>query len=542
MIFIKNKNFIYNIINKDLKNKKYKNIITRFAPEPNGYLHIGHIKSIYLNYKISKDYKGKFYLRFDDTNPETSKNKYIKSIIKNIKWLGFNWNGKIKYASDYFELYYKYAKNLIINGWAYVDQLTKKEIKLTKGTLTTLGINSPYRNRTIEKNLELFNKMKNGVFKKGNICLRAKINMKSPNLILRDPVLYRIKYYIHHRTKNKWCIYPTYDFAHCIADSIEKISHSICTLEFINNNILYKWILKKINSKHIPTQCEFSKLNLTFNVTSKRKIKYLIKKKIIKKWNDPRLLTISGLKNRGYTPTIIINFCKSLGISKQENILDISILEKQLKKKLNKNLERRIAIINPIKIYILNIKNKYTFNILKHPLNPTLGTRKITLYSKIFIDKYDFKKIYNEKLNIKKKIKLKYAGILKIIKVKKNTNKKIVFIQCKYIKFNNFKRNNKLKIIHWISIKNSISTKFRLFNKLFNTKYINKKKNLIKNINLNSIIIKKGYIEKNIIKEKNKIFQFEREGYFKYNKKLSNKYKYIIFDRIIELSNNNKFK
>ncbi len=532
-----NKNFIYKIINKDIKNKKYKKIITRFAPEPNGYLHIGHVKSIYLNYKIAKYYNGKFYLRFDDTNPNTEKNIYIKKIKQNIKWLGIKWHNGIKYSSNYFNKYYKYAKILINKGLAYIDEQSKKQIKINKGSFKKNGINSPYRNRSIKENLNLFKNMKKGLYKEGSMCLRAKINMKSNNLILRDPILYRIKYKIHPRTKHKWCIYPMYDFAHCIADSIEKISHSICTLEFQNNRSLYKWIIKNIEVNHIPKQYEFSKLNITYNLTSKRKIKTLIKQNIINGWNDPRLLTISGLKNRGYKPKIILNFCKILGISKQENIINISILNGYLRKYLNKKSERRMCILNPIKIKLINIKKK-KFYIYKNPINPKLGKRKIYLYKYIYIDKNDFKKV-KKKIKKNKKtiyIKLRYAGIIKFTKNIKSNNKNI-YIKCKYYKYNkNFNKKNKIKIIHWISKKKSKKVTFRLFNNLFLKENPNKTKNILKIINKNSILIKKGYIEKNIINN-NKIFQFEREGYFKLNKKLyDNK---IIFDRIIELKNIN---
>ncbi len=524
-----NNNFIYKIINKDIINKKYKKIITRFAPEPNGYLHIGHIKSLYLNYKISKKYNGKFNLRFDDTNPEKEKKKYIYKIKKDIKWLGIKWNGKTKYSSNYFNLYYKYAKILIKKKLAYIDEQSPKEIKNNRGSYIKNGINSPYRNRNIKENLKLFKNMKNGLYKEKKMCLRAKIDMSSKNLILRDPILYRIKYKKHPRTKYKWCIYPMYDFAHCIADSIEKISHSICTLEFDNNRILYYWILKNLKFKHIPKQCEISKLNFSFNITSKSKIKYLIKKKIISNWKDPRLLTIYNLKNKGYKPNIIIEFIKNLGISKQESLININILKKLLKKYININSERRMCVINPIKIKLINLKKKKKIKIYKNPINKKLGKRKIFLHKYIYIDKKDiYKNINNKNKNI---FKLRYSYFIKIKKLKKK-KKKILYIKCKYLKKNKYIINKNIKIIHWISKKNSIKSKFRLFYNLFNTKNPYKKKNILSTINKKSIIIKKGYIEKNIINKK-KIFQFEREGYFKINKKINKKI--IFFDKIIDL-------
>ncbi len=526
-----NNNFIYKIIDKDIKKKKYKKIITRFAPEPNGYLHIGHIKSIYLNYNIAKKYNGKFNLRFDDTNPEKEKKKYINKIIKDIKWLGIKWNGKIKYSSNYFNLYYKYAKILIKNKLAYIDEQSQKEIKKNRGSYTKNGINSPFRNRNIKENLKLFKNMKKGLYSEKSICLRAKINMSSKNLILRDPIIYRIKYKKHPITKYKWCIYPMYDFAHCIADSIEKISHSICTLEFSNNRPLYNWIIKKLKFNHIPKQYEISKLNFSFNITSKSKIKYLIKKKIILNWKDPRLLTIYSLKNKGYKPNLIIKFFKNLGISKQESLIDINLFENFLKKKININSERRMCVINPIKVKLININKKKSFKILRNPVNKKLGKRKIYIYKIIYIDKKDIKKNINNKYN--NLLKLRYAGLIKIKKIKKKKNK-IIYIKCKYLKKkkNNNNNNNKIKIIHWISKKNSLKSKFRLFYKLFNIKNVYKKKNILSIINKKSIIIKKGYIEKNIINKK-KIFQFEREGYFIINKKINKKI--IFFDRIMNL-------
>ncbi len=532
-----NKNFICKIIENDLKNKKYKYIKTRFAPEPNGYLHIGHAKSIYINFEIAKKYNGKCNLRFDDTNPDTEKQIYINSIKKDIKWLGYKWNNKEKYASDYFNIYYNYAIKLIKKGLAYIDELSINNIKKYRGTLNKPGINSPFRNRNIEENIFYFKQMKKGKIKEGKMCLRAKINMYSKNIILRDPIIYRIKYSKHYRTKNKWCIYPMYDFAHCIADSIEKITHSICTLEFQNNKVLYNWILKNINIKHIPKQYEFSKLNITYNITSKRKINILIKNKIIKKWNDQRLLSISGLKNKGYTSESIKNFCNYLSISKKNNLIDIKILEKYLRENLEKNTIRIMGVINPIKIKIINLKNNIIFNVPNHPKNNKLGKRKLTLCKEIYIDINDFKE--KNKKNFKrfvlnKKIKLRYSIIIKAIKIIKNNFNNIKYIKCIYIK--NY--NKKINIIHWISKIDLIKTKFIFFNNILKNKNTNIKFNLLKNINKKSIIIKKGYIDKNILNFKNKIFQLEREGYFKIIKKNISK---LILNKIVSLKNKKNF-
>ncbi len=529
-------NFIYKIINKDLVKKKYKKIITRFPPEPNGYLHIGHVKSIYINFKIAEDFKGKCNLRFDDTNPSIEKKKYIKSIKKDIKWLGFKWYKKVKYTSDYFNTYYKYAKKLIKKGLAYIDELSIKEIKKFRGTLLKPGINSPYRNRNIKDNLILFKKMKKGYFKEGQMCLRAKINMKSEHIILRDPVIYRIKYDKHHRTKKKWCIYPMYDFAHCIADSIEKVTHSICTLEFQNNKFLYNWILKNINVKHYPKQYEFSKLNITYNVTSKRKINKLIKKKIVCGWNDPRLITLSGMRNKGYTPNSIIKFCESLGISKQESWIDINILEKYLKKDLNIISPRIMGVINPFKIICINIKKKYLLNIKvpNHPINKDMGKRKIIFSKEIYIEKKDFKKLFftKKKKLTKNKIRLKYVGLIKPKKIIKNKKNKILYLECKFYKK---KKHKNISIIHWISKKNILKTKIKFYFKLFNSYIPNIKKKYLSSINKKNLKIKYGYVEKSILKNKYKIYQFERIGYFKLNK--ITKKKNIYLNKIISLTN-----
>ncbi len=529
----KKKNFIYKIINHDIKKKKYNKIVTRFPPEPNGYLHIGHAKSIYINFKIAKDYKGKCNLRFDDTNPNTEKKIYIKSIKKDIKWLGYKWHKKTKYTSNYFNIYYKYAKILIKKKLAYVDELSIHEIKKYRGTLTTPGTNSPYRNRNINNNLLLFKKMKKGYYKEGQMCLRAKINMKSKNIILRDPVLYRIKYSKHPKTKNKWCIYPMYDFAHCIADSIEKITHSICTLEFQNNRYLYNWILKHLNIKHKPKQYEFSKLNISYNITSKRIINTLIKKKIIQGWNDPRLITLSGMRNKGYTPKSIKNFCKSLGISKQESTIDINILEKYLRKDLNITSPRIIGIINPFKIILTNINKKYLLNIKipNHPINKKMGKRKIIFSKEIYIEKKDFKKFFFlKKKIIKKKIRLKYVGLIKAKKIIRNKKNKILYLKCKFYKE---KKHKNINIIHWISKKNLLNTKIKFYLKLFNSPYPNKN-NYLSIVNKKSLKIKRGYIEKTILKSKHKIFQFERIGYFKLNKIYNKKKVYL--NEIISLT------
>ncbi|WP_343189831.1 glutamine--tRNA ligase [Buchnera aphidicola] len=535
---IKN-NFICKIIEKDILKNKHIKIRTRFPPEPNGHLHIGHAKSIFINFNIAKIYNGKCNLRFDDTNPYKENIKYINIIKKDIIWLGFKWNKKIKYSSNYFNTFYKYAMLLIKKGLAYVDSLNKFEIKKYRGNLKKKGTNSPFRNRSILENINLFKKMKIGKFQEGDVCLRAKINMSSKIILMRDPVLYRIiKKKSHHQTKKKWCIYPTYDFSHCISDYIEKITHSICTIEFQENKKLYNWILKNINIKKKPKQYEFSRLNIENSLLSKRKIKILIKKKIIKNWSDPRLLTISGLRKRGYTPSSIRKFCYNIGITKKENLIQMSYLEHFIRNDLDKKVNRAMAILNPIKIIIYNLPKNYKkiISIPNHPKIKKFGKQNIILRREIYIEKNDFEeknKKNKKKLFINGKVKLRYSYIIKAKKIKKDRLNKIKTIYCKYY---NKKQSKKIKnniIIHWISKKESIKANFEMYENLFTTKHPEKKKNMLQYINKNSIIIKHGLVQKDIFsKILKKYIQFERIGYFFLKK---NKIKNITFTCITKL-------
>ncbi|CAL4324658.1 Glutamine--tRNA ligase [Buchnera aphidicola (Protaphis terricola)] len=543
-----NNNFIYNIIKKDFKKNKYLLLRTRFPPEPNGYLHIGHAKSICLNFELANLYNGHCNLRFDDTNPLKENIKYINAIKNDIKWLGYKWNKKIHYSSEYFPKLYIYAKELIKKGLAYVDELTKEEIREYRGTLTQTGKDSPYRNRSIEENLTLFKKMKNGYFKEGEVCLRAKIDMKSTYIIMRDPVLYRIIFQEHHQTKNKWCIYPMYDFAHCISDAIEGITHSFCTLEFQDNKRLYNWILENISIKNRPKQYEFSRLNLKYSVLSKRKISILIEKKIINNWDDPRIQTISGLRRKGYTPSSIKNFCEKIGVTKQNNLIEFSMLEYCIRKELNEKSIRTMAVLDPIKLYLYNIDNNYeeTFIVPNHPKKPELGTHKIIFTNTIYIDREDFKEKYEKKykrLKIGEEVRLRYSYIIKAEKIEKDLSGKIIQIIC-YCNLNTLGKKpiNKKNpaVIHWISVKNSFPSEFRLYEKLFNIDNPDQEKNFLSFLNPNSIIIKNGFIEKNINKTienqnyKKLSFQFERIGYFCIDSVESKKNK-LIFNRTVSL-------
>ncbi|MCV2528711.1 MAG: glutamine--tRNA ligase [Candidatus Lightella neohaematopini] len=540
--FSKN-NFIYNIINNDILKNKYRIIHTRFSPEPNGYLHIGHIKSIYLNFSIAINYNGKFNLRFDDTNPDNEKLKFINSIIDDIKWLGCLYYKKIFYASNYFFQMYNYAIELINKNLAYVDLLSKEEIKIYRGTLTKPGIDSPYRNQSKKNNLILFKKMRFGKFNQGTACLRAKIDMKSPCLIMRDPVLYRIKYVNHHQTNNDWCIYPTYDFAHCISDAIEGITHSLCTSEFIENRKLYNWILKNISINHYPKQYEFAPLNLAYHVLSKRKLKVLVDKKIVNGWDDPRMPTIAGLRRRGYTAKSLIEFCKRIGVTKKNSLINIKLLEHCINKELNTMVPRIMAIINPILLIINSLPKNYCMNISvpNHPNNPNMGKKNIILTREIYIDRTDFNEFYTKnfkKLTLFKKVKLRYSYVIKAYKVLKKNNK-IVAILCNHERYRTDKAyKSKISIIHWVSKKYSLPAEFRLYENLFKVSNIEDKVNFTSYINKNSLIVKHGFIEKNIKVNLNiDAFQFEREGYFCLDKKYIND-KIMVFNRITSIKHN----
>lgn len=551
-------NFLHNIINKDLKKNKNLLLRTRFPPEPNGYLHIGHAKSICLNFEIAKLYNGYCNLRFDDTNPVKENAQYIKSIQRDIKWLGYKWDGNIHYSSEYFLILYKYAKELIKKNLAYVDELTKEEIKEYRGTLKTPGKNSPYRNRSVSENLKLFKKMKKGFFREGTACLRAKINMQSSYIIMRDPVLYRIIFKEHHQTKKKWCIYPTYDFAHCLSDAIEKITHSFCTLEFQDNKKIYNWILKNTSILHYPKQYEFSRLNLEFSILSKRKISILIDKKIINGWNDPRIQTISGLRRRGYTASSIRTFCKKIGVTKQNNLIEFSMLEYCIRNELNKKSVRTMAVLDPIKIFLYNIDDNYVKKLIvpNHPNDPSLGTHEIFFTNTIYIERKDFKEKYDKKykrLKIGHEIRLRYSYIIKAEKIKKDKNGNIISLVC-FCDLNTLgkKPSNKKNpsVIHWISLKNSFPAEFRIYNPLFNIKNPEQEENFLSFLNPNSLIIKKGFIEINIAKEiKNKIsnnianlfFQFERIGYFCIDQ-IDSKENHLIFNQTVHLKDSSNIK
>lgn len=540
----KTRNFIFKIIDKDISEKKYKIIRTRFAPEPNGYLHIGHAKSLCLNFDIAREYCGKFYLRFDDTNPIKEKIEYINSIKEDINWLGFQWDGTVKYTSDYFDILYKYAIDLIKSGLAYVDELSLEDIKKYRGTLNKTGKNSPYRNRTIDENLMLFNCMKIGKFKEKSVCLRAKIDMSSKIVIMRDPILYRVIYAKHHRLKKKWCIYPTYDFSHCISDSIEGITHSLCTLEFQNNRFLYDWILKNIKIKNVSKQYEFSRLNLSYTVMSKRKLNDLVTNNIVNGWDDPRMPTISGLRRRGYTAKSIRNFCRNIGITKKNSIIKKSLLESYIRCELNKIAPRVMVVLDPIKLVIENMsEDLFILKIRNHPNNFKMGFRKVFFTKEIYIDRSDFREKFDKKykrLVLGKKVKLSHAFVVQANSFKKDRNGNICTVYCTFyvdtLNKKYTKNENVLGVIHWVSKLYSLKAEIRLYDNLFKNDNLNGHNlDYFSLLNFNSFLIKKGRVENSLILSKpGEYYQFEREGYF-FSDLKDHSGKNLVFNRIVKL-------
>ena len=520
-------NFITDIIDNDIAQDKNKKIITRFPPEPNGYLHIGHAKSICLNYGIALKYNGKCNLRFDDTNPLKENVEFVNSIINDVQWLGFNTENNILYASDYFDQMFNYALELIKKEKAFVDDQGSETIRLSRGTLKNPGINSPYRDRTVDENLELFNNMKNGVYNDGEKVLRAKIDMSSNNINLRDPVIYRILHSTHHRTGNKWCIYPMYDWAHGLEDSIEDISHSICTLEFEDHRPLYDWFLKQLNIHH-PQQIEFARLNLEYTVMSKRHLKVLVDNKLVDGWSDPRMPTISGLKRRGYPANAIKNFIYSLGVAKNEGIASIEHLEHFARKELNKTSLRAMAVLNPIKLIIDNYdENKSELlDASNNPEDDGAGKRKINFSKELYIERNDFMESPSKKffrLAVGREVRLMNAYYITCTHVIKNQKNEITEIHCTYdpkTKGGWSKDGRKVKgTIHWVSANKSINATINVYDKLFNTiNPYNCKKNetFINNLNKESFTkIKNARLELSLSNaSKNQSYQFLRTGYF----------------------------
>jgi glutaminyl-tRNA synthetase len=541
----KSLNFIEEIIEKDLaENTHGGRILTRFPPEPNGYLHIGHAKSICLNFGLAKKYNGKTNLRFDDTNPTTEDTEYVDSIKEDIKWLGFEWANEF-YASDYFETLYEYAVKLIHKGLAYIDDSKSEEIALQKGNHNVSGTPSPYRNRSIEENINLFSLMREGEFQDGEKVLRAKIDMASPNMHMRDPIIYRIKHAHHHRTANNWCIYPMYDFAHGQSDSIEKITHSICTLEFIPHRELYDWCIKELEI--FPShQYEFARLNMTYTVMSKRRLLQLVTENHVNGWDDPRMPTISGLRRRGYTPASLREFCERIGIQKRENMIDVSLLEFCIREELNNTAHRRMAVLDPIKMVITNYPEGKT-EILEGENNPEVeggdGNREIPFTRELWIEREDFmenppKKFF--RLGVGLSARLKHAYIVTCNDFVKDENGNVTEIHCTYhdnSKSGNDTSNMKVKgTIHWISIPHARTAEVRIYDRLFNVENpMAEERDFKEYINPNSLQIVNAYIEPALLEDTDPTigFQFIRKGYFVKDKDSTPEH--LVFNRTVAL-------
>jgi len=518
--------FIRDIIDKDIKIDKYGGRVhTRFPPEPNGYLHIGHAKSICLNFGIAAQYKGLCNLRFDDTNPTKEEQEYVDSILDSVRWLGFDWGDRLYYASDYFDQMHDYAVQLIKAGAAYVDDLSADEIREHRGTLTQPGKESPYRSRSIEENLDLFARMRAGEFEDGARVLRAKIDMASPNLNMRDPVMYRILHADHHRTGGKWCIYPMYDWAHGIEDSIERITHSICTLEFEDHRPLYDWFLTQLGVYH-PQQIEFARLNLTYTVMSKRKLLQLVEKGHVSGWDDPRMPTIAGLRRRGYTPDSIRDFCDRIGVAKTDSTIDVALLEHCIRENLNHAAPRVMAVLNPLRVVIDNYPDGQTeeLDAINNPEDPGTGTRKVPFSRVLYIERDDFREKPPSKffrLSPGREVRLRYAYLVTCVGVKKDERtEEVVELHCTYdpaTRGGDTPDGRKVKgTIHWVSAPHALQAEVRLYDRLFAVENPGDVEDGCESVlNPNSLEVVTGYVEPSLANAApGSSFQFERLGYF----------------------------
>ncbi|SKC32064.1 Glutamine--tRNA ligase [Photobacterium piscicola] len=536
-------NFIRQIIDTDLASGKHTSIHTRFPPEPNGYLHIGHAKSICLNFGIAQDYQGQCNLRFDDTNPEKEDIEYVESIKNDVNWLGFEWSGEICYSSNYFDQLHGFAIELINKGLAYVDELSPEQMREYRGTLTQAGKHSPYRDRSVEENLALFEKMKNGEVEEGKMCLRAKIDMASPFMVMRDPVIYRVRFANHHQTGDKWCIYPMYDFTHCISDALEGITHSICTLEFMDNRRLYDWVLENITIDCTPHQYEFSRLNLEYTVMSKRKLNQLVTDKLVNGWDDPRMPTISGLRRRGFTPGSMREFCKRIGVTKQDNTIEISSLESCIRDDLNENAPRAMAVLDPVKVVIENFDGESeTLMVANHPNKPEMGTREVPFSRELYIEREDFREEANKKykrLVLGKEVRLRGAYVIQAERIEKDAEGNITTIYCTYDKDTLGKNpadGRKVKgVIHWVSAQAGIPAEIRLYDRLFTVPNPGAAEDFVSVINPESLTVLHGFVEPVLVAaEAEKAYQFERMGYFCADNKDSSA-DHLVFNRTVGL-------
>lgn len=542
--------FIKNIVIDDLKSGKVSEVVTRFPPEPNGYLHIGHSKSICLNFELADEFKGRTNLRFDDTNPSKEDTEFVEAIKEDVRWLGFEWDG-LFFASDYFEEMYQRAVLLINKGKAYVDDLSAEEIRLTRGTLTQPGENSPHRSRSVEENLELFDRMRKGEFKDGEKVLRAKIDMSSPNMNLRDPVLYRISHTKHHNTGDQWCIYPMYDYAHPLGDAIEGVTHSICTLEFEDHRPLYDWVIEECELESKPKQYEFARLNLTNTVMSKRFLKQLVEQGIVDGWDDPRMPTISGLRRKGFTPEAIRNFARETGVSRSYSIVDERMLDYFIREDLKLKVPRTMGVLRPLKVVITNYPEGQTEELEAeiNPENPEMGNRTITFSREIYIEQDDFMENPPSKyfrLFPGNEVRLKNAYFIKCNDFVKDADGNVVEIHCTYdpeTKSGSGFTGRKVKgTIHWVDASNAVPAEFRLYEPLILDEERGDSDNFLEFINPNSLEVVQGFVapDMNDAKPQDK-FQFFRHGYFNIDPKLTTPEK-LVFNRIVSLKSSFEIK
>ncbi len=541
-------NFIRQLIEEDIRNAKHGGqVVTRFPPEPNGYLHIGHAKSICLNFGLARDYKGRCHLRFDDTNPEKEEMEYIESIKADVKWLGFDWGNHLYYASDYFEQLFEWAKVLVKKGLAYVDEQTADQISATRGTLTEPGKESPFRNRSVEENLDLFERMRKGEFPDGSKVLRAKIDMASPNLNFRDPVMYRIRREEHPRTGNKWCIYPMYDWAHGQSDAIEKITHSICTLEFENHRPLYDWYIENVGIEHHPQQIEFARLNLTYTVMSKRKLLQLVNDKDVTGWDDPRMPTLAGIRRRGFTPEAIRAFADRIGVAKRESTVDVTLLENAVRDDLDPKAPRVMCVLRPLKVVIENLPEGQVeeLDCPYHQQKPEAGSRKVPFAREIYVERDDFMENPPNKffrLGPGREVRLRWGYFLKCNGFVKNEAGEVTELRCTYdpaTKGGNAPDGRKVKgTIHWVSARHAVPVEVRLIDRLFNVENPGsaKVKDWKAELNPRSLEILKGAMAEPSLANADPEMrvQFERTGYFRADPKDS-KPGALVFNRIVSL-------
>ncbi|MDP2694236.1 MAG: glutamine--tRNA ligase/YqeY domain fusion protein [Gallionella sp.] len=537
-------NFIRTIIDADLASGKHHSIVTRFPPEPNGYLHVGHAKSICLNFGLAQDYQGKCNLRFDDTNPEKESEEYAQSIQEDVRWLGFQWDGKVHWASDYFEQLYQFAVELINKGLAYVDDLTPEQMREYRGTLTQAGKNSPNRDRSAAENLDLFARMKNGEFADGAMVLRARIDMASPNMNLRDPAIYRIRRAHHIRTGDQWCIYPMYDYTHCISDALEGITQSNCTLEFEDHRPLYDWVLEHVSVKCHPRQYEFSRLELHYTITSKRKLLQLVNEKHVNGWDDPRMPTISGMRRRGYTPEGIREFAKRIGVSKSENSVDMAVMEGAIREGLELRAPRVMAVINPLKVTITNFDGAQTREADFHPNMPELGKRVVPFGSALFIEADDFAEVPPagwKRLTLGGEIRLRHSYVMRCDEALKDATGKVIELRCS-IDHNTLGKNpegRKVKgVIHFLSREHALPAEIRLYDRLFNVPEPDGDRDVdfCTHLNPASLTVVQGWVEscvKDAAPETR--YQFERLGYFVTDRREHQPGGRLVFNRTVTL-------